>query len=258
MKRFNAFTLAEVLITLGIIGVVAALTMPVLIANHQEKQTVVRLKKAYSVISQAYLSAKNEYGQISDWFTEGSHLVEDDEGNTIWSDTSMANSNLLFDRLGKYLNVASRCKGDDTTCQKYEKFANLNNVIIASSVKTAKIPVMNLADGTTISGGWINNPITACKKNTSCADFAVDINGITKGPNTYGKDIFIFSITPEAVKPVGGQYEDTTRTFENDCNISENDRFNGYGCTAWVIFNENMDYLHCPDKLGWDKATSCK
>lgn len=27
---------------------------------------------------------------------------------------------------------------------------------------------------------------------------------------------------------------------------------------AWVIYNENTDYLRCPDKLGWDKATSCK
>lgn len=29
-------------------------------------------------------------------------------------------------------------------------------------------------------------------------------------------------------------------------------------CTAWVVYNENLDYLHCPDKLDWDKASSCK
>ena len=55
-----AFTLAEVLITLGIIGVVAAMTMPVLIQNHQEKVTVTRLKKAYSILSQAYMSSSAE------------------------------------------------------------------------------------------------------------------------------------------------------------------------------------------------------
>ena len=44
----NAFTLAEVLITLGIIGVVAAMTMPSLIASHKEKETVSKLKKVYS------------------------------------------------------------------------------------------------------------------------------------------------------------------------------------------------------------------
>lgn len=49
----NAFTLAEVLITLGIIGVVAALTLPSLIQNHKEKVTIVRLKQAYSLFSTA-------------------------------------------------------------------------------------------------------------------------------------------------------------------------------------------------------------
>ena len=65
MKK--AFTLAEVLITLGIIGVVAALTMPALIAKYKEKETIVRLKKAYSMMSQAYQLAINENGAPENW-----------------------------------------------------------------------------------------------------------------------------------------------------------------------------------------------
>ena len=49
--RRAAFTLAEVLITLGIIGVVAAMTMPAIISSYQKKQTVSQLKKAYSLLS---------------------------------------------------------------------------------------------------------------------------------------------------------------------------------------------------------------
>ncbi len=52
-KRFG-FTLAEVLITLGIIGVVAAMTIPNLVAHNQQKQTVVKLQMAISVMIQAY------------------------------------------------------------------------------------------------------------------------------------------------------------------------------------------------------------
>ena len=52
------FTLAEVLITLGIIGAVAALTMPVLVGNYQKKQTVTKLKRAFSVLSQAILMSE--------------------------------------------------------------------------------------------------------------------------------------------------------------------------------------------------------
>lgn len=49
----TAFTLAEVLITLGIIGVVAALTMPALIANHRKTEIETRLRKVYSAVNQA-------------------------------------------------------------------------------------------------------------------------------------------------------------------------------------------------------------
>ena len=60
MKK--AFTLAEVLITLGIIGVVAAITMPMLVSTYQERELVSRLKKDYSNISQSYAHSLVENG----------------------------------------------------------------------------------------------------------------------------------------------------------------------------------------------------
>lgn len=56
------FTLAEVLITLGIIGVVAALTLPALIQNYQKKATATSVKKAYSELNQVIQMAKADYG----------------------------------------------------------------------------------------------------------------------------------------------------------------------------------------------------
>ena len=61
-----AFTLAEVLITLGIIGVVAAMTLPTLISNYKDQELVTRTKKAYSVIEQAALMAQQDLGQPGD------------------------------------------------------------------------------------------------------------------------------------------------------------------------------------------------
>jgi len=69
--RKQAFTLAEVLITLGIIGVVAAMTLPVLIQKHQKKATVTKLKKAYSNIQNVLLSSYNDNGYMSDYFSYG-------------------------------------------------------------------------------------------------------------------------------------------------------------------------------------------
>ncbi len=62
----HAFTLAEVLITLGIIGVVAAMTLPALITKYEKKVATVRLKKFYSSFSQAVMQSKNEYSTLDD------------------------------------------------------------------------------------------------------------------------------------------------------------------------------------------------
>lgn len=61
----NGFTLAEVLITLGIIGVVAAMTMPSLIANYNGKKYRTAFKKTVSVLSQA--AAMNKANEDFDY-----------------------------------------------------------------------------------------------------------------------------------------------------------------------------------------------
>ena len=63
----SAFTLAEVLITLGIIGVVAAMTIPVLVQNHRKHVVETKLKKVYSLVNQAIKMSEAEYGDIEYW-----------------------------------------------------------------------------------------------------------------------------------------------------------------------------------------------
>ena len=65
-----AFTLAETLITFGIIGVVAALTLPTLIENHNRKVVEARLEKLYSTMNQAIRMAELDYGERETWFVD--------------------------------------------------------------------------------------------------------------------------------------------------------------------------------------------
>lgn len=67
MKIDKAFTLAEVLITLGIIGVVSALTLPVLIQKYNNQVVETRLKKVYSIMNQAILMSEAQNGQKEQW-----------------------------------------------------------------------------------------------------------------------------------------------------------------------------------------------
>ena len=70
------FTLSEVLITLVIIGIIAGLTVPVLIQHHKRIETAAKLKKFYSALAQAIKLAEIEYGIPSKQFYTGQYSLE--------------------------------------------------------------------------------------------------------------------------------------------------------------------------------------
>lgn len=226
-----AFTLAEVLITLGIIGVVAAMTMPSLIQNYQEKATVTKLKKCYSLVSQAYVSILN------------------DEGG---SDTLQAGDDLeMMEKFGKYLKYQKTC-GRNKGCFPNVTYKSVTgNGYSKWEDDTTDRSRAILTDGTLI---MFNKSVITENENYIYAQIYVDINGF-KGPNQLGRDFFYFYINPEKIVPAGAkalEEKSEDQKFTKNC-IQQN----GYACAAWVIYNENMDYLHCKD-LSWDGKHSCK
>ena len=236
-----AFTLAEVLITLGIIGVVAAMTIPTLISNYQEKATVSKVKQAFSIISQAYQLAKIENGAFGTWgFKGASSYDKDDDGQNVISADSAENMKIFWQKLSPYLKVASSCYYDDSSCQ----FPVDKIYMLAGSEKNideANYSSLSLANGMTFLGGWINDP--ACRNsNVICGDFGIDVNGLATAPNTLGRDIFYFYIYRDKIVPMG------EKNFPYNCNIEDDGQSNnGYYCTFWVIQKGNMEYLKCND-----------
>ena len=227
-----AFTLAEVLITLGIIGVVAAMTMPSLIQNYQEKATVTKLKKCYSLVSQAYVSILN------------------DEGG---SDTLQAGDDLeMMEKFGKYLKYQKTC-GRNKGCFPNVTYKSVTgNGYSKWEDDTTDRSRAILTDGTLIM--FNKSAMWGYEGNDLYAQIYVDINGF-KGPNQLGRDFFYFYINPEKIVPAGAkalEEKNEDQKFTKNC-IQQN----GYTCAAWVIYNENMDYLHCKD-LSWDGKHSCK
>lgn len=237
----KAFTLAEVLITLGIIGVVAALTIPILSQNANERATVSQLKEVYSILSQAYKLAEKDNGTPDTW------------GMTV------GNSPQVLSMLVPYLKVAQDCTDSSPGCFP----SGVMYIYLAASKGNAggyssdNYPKIKLANGTIVMGRVASTTCsivtgTSLALSNMCARYWVDVNG-EKGPNQWGKDTFAFYLTKYGIVPYGSQ-QDSAYMFWNTC--SDKDTVDGTGCAGWVIYNENMDYLHC-NTLGWGVKTTC-
>ncbi len=174
--RKLAFTLAEVLITLGIIGVVAAMTMPVLIGNYQKKQTSARVKKAYATLAEAVKRSELDNDVVDNW------------------NYSMPTTQFYNTYLKNYLTFIDMNQNNKIV--SYPDYKKLNGQS-ASDLYTLSSQSFcgQLADGTLV--------FICYYQNTNYKLVAVDINGLKK-PNVLGKDVFYFSIQPKyGVTPFG-------------------------------------------------------
>ena len=247
----KGFTLSEILISLVVIGIVAALTIPNLIQSYKERQYIIQLKKVYAQLSQAFQMAVIEHGPVSSWGIVTTQTGEyDEQGNQILDATGQV---LVCNYLGKYLKKASI----DTV--KYDKILSLDGRVYSSnpfvSINADAPTSMILADGTYVGIGWVVKNCNLAGIN-GCGDIAVILPGKIQ---TLGKNYFYFKFTPYGIVPDGTR-ENTQQTFPEYCDINNKkgikSNAQGRGCTAWVIEKGNMDYLRCDD-LSWDGKDRC-
>ena len=255
-RKFNAFTLAEVLITLGVIGVVAAMTMPTLIRNYRDKETVVALKKINTEMSQALSMAITKHGDVKDWgMDEFVNSGESDTGNEIDDNSNLGDvprtkAKYIVDEL-KLLKDCGRSEGG---CFYSQNIMQLDNKNIDRNIeKRTRYYKVILANGTmlALSGGTeINDDGTF--------EIWVDVNG-NKKPNTLGKDVFMFEIKDNKFTPynVAGSTSGDMIKICSPFQKKDGASSRGYQCAAWVLYKENLDYLYCDD-LNWSTKSKCK
>ena len=209
----KGFTLAEVLITLGIIGVIAALTMPAVVGNYKRQQAIQQLKKVYSVLSQAFNHAVADYGDSSEWDT-----------------ITPVNAATYFDTYWKpYLTAPIRCYTyEECGYERLAPFVRANKMADAYVVnpnefgKDSRV-LLHLNDGTFVmiivgSGYDLND-----------RRILVDLNG-AKLPNRFGNDVFFFlRVNGKGIVPYG--HDKTAQEVSRDCSINGA----GYMCAAKII-----------------------
>ena len=195
-RRKIAFTLAEVLITLGIIGVVASLTMPTLIRNKQDQELIVRTKKVWSDINNAILLSQQDYGVIGD--------------NSILFNATDSDDTII-QNLAKYFNGAKVCLSTQNECKQYKYDVKYATKVVSKQNNTAAVLSPGLFYSKIIlSNGAILSLVSnrsGCKPKAYinyispvCANAAFDVNG-TKAPNQFGRDVYYFWVYREKLYP---------------------------------------------------------
>ena len=236
--------MAEVLITLGIIGVVAAITLPTLIANYQKTVWVNQLKKTYSTLNEGYKQMAASEGCTT---LRCADISED------WPVTN-------FD--------FTKAK----TKEKFVKTFKLENVYVggvpSNSIYNYKIKMLSgeesnfsdecVANGSVSSlvGTTSNGEIMSFANTLAGPLVAVDINGL-KSPNTLGRDIFVFSgfdfndtvmVTPfyskklqEALVAVGAASEISEESRIQDvnegCSKTQTESFGNWACAEKIVMD---------------------
>lgn len=252
IKRNNlnktAFTLAEVLITLGIIGVVASLTIPTLMNSYQNAQYVTALKKVYSVLNQAFKQMAADNG-----------CAENLKCTGLFASGGMPDvaNQYLGEELIKYLKVAKNC-GVITnlgcfpadTNQNYDGSATKNfHRDNEPSYKIITVDGMSITVNS-IQANCETDYSTGASGNMSqvCGWVYIDVNGL-KGPNCYGRDTYRFFITNgkgALLYPEGGVDDNHSGNYwwnYSDANLCSPANKDGRYCAGRIIEKGwQMDY----------------
>lgn len=237
-----AFTLAEILMVLGIVGIIAESTIPTMLNQFEEKLAAVQLKNTYSILSQAFISAVGENGTPDTW-------------NLTGNDSAPGAENLI-NMLAKYIHFTKNC-GRNPGCFPDLKYRTLSDLATYQNIDSkTRFAKAQMANGTIISAliesATCSDVVgTSEALSNSCGWLYVDINGL-KNPNRLGYDLFEFEITKFGIVPAGSPLE-TSESFTVECSRVNSD---GFGCAAWVIDNQNMEYKKC-NGLSWNGKKVC-
>lgn len=199
MKILKGFTLAEVLITLGIIGIVAAMTMPSLISNYKNKAIDAQFKRVYSNIYNAMKMIESRDGTFPQCFyTYGKGTLDEQKFSQCID---------FYEKITKEMHVIKICKGNAYNDGCIPKYQGVNTIkeyedtaYIIGCGGYAQNNILNRNWAYVFNDGSILFTYAAVSNNYNnwSGVFAIDVNG-KKPPNKWGHDVFSFAF--EEKKP---------------------------------------------------------
>lgn len=180
--KSDAFTLSEVLITLAIIGVVAALTIPSLIAKYNKQIYVTQLKKAVSVFDNALGQISADYGTSGDLSTTGIYGGINEQLIVKYFKVAKYCGSAV--NLGCFSHSANNAYDGSSTTFNPDGYAQYYKFLTADGAAFGIVP-MSADCSTYMEDGSLQTP------HFICGEVFIDVNGPNKGPNYVGRDLFV-------------------------------------------------------------------
>ncbi|MDD3149470.1 MAG: prepilin-type N-terminal cleavage/methylation domain-containing protein [Candidatus Gastranaerophilales bacterium] len=227
MKKKSGFTLAETLIVIAIIGIIASIVTPMLFGTTSDAELKAAWKKQYSDLSQATMMLVADNGGTLAGAFPGDLAGTEDLKNAFASKL-----NIIKDCSGLSARGGSGSGASDEGCwhDGDASWHKLNGLDLGSSTDTGLI----LNNGGLMRFELNNSNCNHSVGNyTRCGWLVIDINGFKK-PNIIGKDIFYASIASNTLIPYGAkEFSDPSTTCIEGSTATDN---TGDGCSAKYLY----------------------
>lgn len=222
--KVKAFTLAEVLITLGIIGVVAAMTLPIIGQNVKNKELEVQLNKSYSVLQNAINKMNYDKGELvlPSNSSNASLGVELKKYLVLYKDCGLSgcetkngtdeNGDLAFNYSDHYKTYNNATKMNNSRLDDGQFILTDSMFVMIECSGTTSVPVLLIS---------------------------VDVNGYNKKPNRWGHDLFTFQITSQGKFLPSGAKGTSYTNKDLYCSTTSSSNINGIGCTYYALTDKD-------------------
>jgi len=221
--KLKSFTLAEMLVVMTVVAVLAMLTIPTVVQKNRDRAIADMLDKVYEKIETALIVDKIFGLDVSSYNI-----------NAINKSLSLEN---YFTLLNDKLKVIKNCGSNEEGCFGPTELSGYKMRLISGA-------------GILVNDNFMGEFDPVDRNNPILGSTYIDIDGPI-GANRAGVDQFGFYTTLKGLIPMGGP-QDTIMKFSECVNNG------GFACTAWVLVNKNMDYKNCPNVINWETKIRCE
>lgn len=216
-RKKEAFSLAELVLTMTIIGIFASYTIPVLYTNLQDAYFKIAFKRNYMIVHHAMMTVKRNHADSFINMYPSCNEIDDCEATSLINDLKP---------LLAYTKTCRKSQAISDGCWESPEYLNRLGFLASWEYDNGVIVLNN---GAAVTLGYTRAACDGAPFSKTCGSIFIDVNG-SNGPNMLGRDVYGVRVFSDGIKPVG-----TPGDNDNTCIRTGT----GRGCAAKVLKGED-------------------